>query len=40
MELYLFMQYTKDTGSSDNHCELDEGSKPSWSKIENARQLS
>ena len=40
MELCIFMQYAKDTDGSDNHCELDEGSKPSWSKIENARQLS
>ena len=36
----MFMDYAKDTGGSDTSCELDEGSKPSWSKVEEAKQLS
>ena len=40
MELCIFMQYAKDSGGSDNRCKLDEGSKPSWSNIELARELS
>ena len=39
-ELCMFMHYAKDIGGSDTSCELDEDSKPTWSKIEKAKQLS
>ena len=32
IKLCVFMQEAKDTGDSDNSCELDESSKPLWSK--------
>ena len=35
----MFMDYAKDTGGSDTSCELDEDLKPSWSKVEEAKQL-
>ena len=38
----MFMQQAEDTGgtSTDISCKLDEGSKVSWSKTEDNRQLS